>query len=242
MTILLLAGTAEARRIAEGLAELGVPAVASLAGATRAPASLALETRVGGFGGAGEFGAFLETSGIRAVIDATHPFAHRISARTAAVCAARGLPCLQVLRPAWQPQAGDAWTEVAEPENAAEVVPMGATVLLATGRQMLERFAGLAGRRLICRVVDPPGMPFPFEGGDYVVGRPPFSIEDEVRLLRGLDVDWLVVKNAGGAGGAAKLGAARELKLPVAMIRRPPNAGAPVVETPEAALEWAGQL
>ena len=37
MTLLLLAGTGEARSIAQALAQQAVPAVASLAGATKAP-------------------------------------------------------------------------------------------------------------------------------------------------------------------------------------------------------------
>ncbi|WP_457773992.1 precorrin-6A/cobalt-precorrin-6A reductase [Phycobium rhodophyticola] len=87
MKLLLLAGTGEARELAQALAGMaGVEAVASLAGETRRPAQLALPTRVGGFGGDAGFRAYLQREGIGAVLDATHPFADRVSARTARIC------------------------------------------------------------------------------------------------------------------------------------------------------------
>lgn len=237
--ILLLAGTGDARRVAVSLAERGVPLLASLAGATRQPETLPVPCRVGGFGGQAAFEAFLGEENITAVLDATHPFAHRITERTARVCAARGLPYLQLLRPPWRPGPGDRWVEIDREEDATRHIPEGAVVFLATGRQTLARFAGLAGRRLICRRIDPPEEPFPFAGGEYLVGRPPFSVADEVALFRRLAVDWLVVKNSGGAASATKLVAARELGLPVLMIRRPPRPAAPMVETVAAAVDWA---
>lgn len=240
--ILLLAGTGEARDIAAGLAERRLPATASLAGATRAARAIALPTRVGGFGGEAAFRDYLLETGVTAIIDATHPFAARISARTARVAAALGLPCLAVLRPEWRPGPGDLWTPFDREEEVAAHVPIGATVFLATGRQTLEQFAGLAGRRVICRQIDPPTAPFPFEGGEFLVGRPPFSVEDERRLFSELGVDVLVVKNSGGAASATKLDAARALGLPVLMQRRPPPPSGARVETAAEALDWADRL
>lgn len=236
--ILLLAGTGEARALAAGLQQAGIPTLASLAGATRQAAQLQVETRVGGFGGAEGFARVLAEQGITAVIDATHPFAAQISQRSQAVCAARGVPYLQVLRPAWEPMPGDDWKFA---ENEHEVLTLTGSknvIFLATGRQTLHRFAGLSGREVICRQIDPPEAPFPFEGGRYLVGRPPFSVEDEVRLFHDLGVECLVVKNAGGAASATKLTAARQLQIPVIMINRPPQPPGQKVATVEAALDW----
>ena len=85
MTLLLLAGSGEAKQIAWGLADTGINVIASLAGATRSPDPLPVKTRVGGFGGETGFRAFLEEAQITAVLDATHPFADRITQRTARV-------------------------------------------------------------------------------------------------------------------------------------------------------------
>ena len=240
--LLLLAGTGEGRELARRLAAEGRPAVASLAGATRRPAPLALPTRVGGFGGEAGFVRFLEERRISAILDATHPFASRISHRTARVAAARGLPCLQLLRPPWRPGEGDNWVPISREEEAARLIPAGATVFLATGRQRLERFAGLSACRVICRRIDRAEEPFPFAGGEFLVGRPPFSVASEVALFRRLGVEWLVVRNSGGAGGAAKLTAARALGLPVAMLRRPLQPQVRRVASVDEAMDWVRAL
>ncbi|WP_135505050.1 cobalt-precorrin-6A reductase [Roseovarius aestuariivivens] len=242
MTVLLLAGTGEAKRIAEGLAARGLPAIASLAGATRAPRPLGLPTRVGGFGGDDSFRRYLRSAGITAVLDATHPFAHRVSHRTARICIEENIAYCQVLRPPWVPQPDDNWTLIDSEEEAAEHIAPGSTVFLATGRQTLQRFANLGHCRLICRQIDPPDGPFPFPNGAFLVGRPPFSEEDEAALFRWLGVDWLIAKNAGGAVPYTKLAAARRLGLRVAMINRPPQPDALRVETVTEALDWVASL
>lgn len=238
MTILLLAGTGEAKDVAKALVADRVTAVASLAGATRMPKSLAVPTRIGGFGGADGFRDYVKEAGISAVLDATHPFAHRITDRTAAICAELGLPYMQFVRPEWTAQEGDQWTAIAREQDAADHIINGQTVFLGTGRQTLDRFANLKGCRVICRQIDPPTGPFPFAGGEFLVGRPPFPVADEVDLFQRLKVDWLIVKNAGGARSATKLTAARQLGIPVLMIRRPAMPAGDKANTIGAALAW----
>ncbi|WP_417267575.1 cobalt-precorrin-6A reductase [Celeribacter baekdonensis] len=238
--ILLLAGTTEARNLAGYMAEAGIKTVASLAGVTRTPLPMAVETRVGGFGGDVGFETYLDRAGITAVIDATHPFAAQITARTARICAARGLPYLRYERPGWRSRPGDAWHEVADYAGLSAIIPVGARVFLATGRQSLSQMAHLADRHLICRVIDPPEVAFPYPNGAFVIGRPPFSEDTEIETLRALNPNWMVVKNAGGASGRAKLAAARRLGISVAMIARPAvPAGIERREQVLDALEWA---
>ncbi|MCT8160585.1 cobalt-precorrin-6A reductase [Pseudoruegeria sp. SHC-113] len=239
MKLLLLAGTGEARRLAQALAQVpGLEVTASLSGATRAPMALPVPTRSGGFGGEEAQKDYMQSNGIEAVVDATHPFAHRISARTAALCSELGLPYVQLLRPAWQPELGDTWVQVASGQDAPAHIPPGARVFLAVGRQTLTEFESLTQCHLICRQIDPPDAPFPFPNGEFRVGRPPFSIEDEEALFRKLRIDWLAVKNAGGEASKTKLVAARNLGLPVLMLARPPQPDGAKVETVEDALTW----
>lgn len=237
MTLLILGGTGEARLIAQAL--IGHDAVISLAGTTRTPEPQALPTRIGGFGGATGFADYLDQAAITAVLDATHPYADQITRRTAQICADRNMPYMQFLRPAWEPEMGDDWTEIQTEAEAADHILAQATVFLGTGRQTLERFANLEGRTVICRQIDPPEGPFPFAGGRFLVGRPPFSVADELALFRQLGVDCLVVKNAGGAASRTKLTAARMLGIPVLLIARPARGDWPVVETVAAAVAWA---
>ncbi len=242
MTLLLLAGTREAKHIAAGLAVRSIRAIASLAGATRAPAAMDIETRIGGFGGADGFAAYMRDTGISAVIDATHPFASQITDRTAKYCADHGIPYLQVLRPPWVAREGDNWTFIDSEQQAAAHIPPDATVFLGTGRQTLAKFANLEGRRVICRQIDPPTAPFPFDGGEFLIGRPPFPVNKEKAIFKDLNVDVLVVKNAGGDMSATKLTAAREMGIPVIMINRPTPPDAPCVSDVSAALKWAEAL
>ena len=242
MKVLLLGGTREGRALAHLLANSSHEATLSLAGATRDPAKMPIATRTGGFGGAEPFADWLRQHGIQAIIDATHPFAARISARSAAVARDMGVPYLQVLRPAWQPGPGDDWHRIAAEEEAAQLIPEKAKVFLATGRQTLQRFANLQGRMLICRQIDPPDGPFPFPNGRFLVGRPPFPVDQERVLFRDLGIDWLVVKNAGGAASRTKLDAAAQLGLPVAMIDRPKPPDCAKGVTPEEAMAWLSSL
>lgn len=239
MTLLLLAGTGDARQIATQL--VGTDVVASLAGATRTPDPLPIATRYGGFGGGAGFADYLAENNISAVLDATHPYASQITARSAQICQTRGIPFMQFLRPGWVPEPGDNWTEIAREEDAANHIPPGATVFLGTGRQTLDRFSNLAGCKVICRQIDPPTAPFPFAGGEFLVGRPPFSAADEIALFSKRKIDWLIVKNAGGTASRTKLTAANRLRIPVLMLARPVQGDWPTVDTTDAALDWVRQ-
>lgn len=236
--VLLLAGTAEARALAHALADLpDVPVIASLAGAVRAPAALPVPVRIGGFGGDRGFAAWLAAHRPRMVVDATHPFATRIGPRTAAACAARGVPYLRLLRPPWEAGPVDDWTSIAREEDAASVIPAGARVFLATGGQRLDHFAALSGCHVVWRGIDPLDGPCPLPGAVFVQGRPPFTEAAERALMTDHCIDWLVTRNAGGDMGRAKLAAARALGVRVAMIARPHAPDAPTVATVAAALD-----
>jgi len=238
MTILILSGTGEGREIAATLHQNGVSLIASLAGATRNPRNQAVPTRIGGFGGASGFETYLKEHEITAVLDATHPFAHDISQRSHRVCVALNIPYCLFARPAWVATEQDLWTSLVDETEAAAHIKPSSTVFLATGRKTLNRFENISNCRLICRQIDPPDGPFPFPNGEFLIGRPPFSVADEIALFRKLEVDWLIVKNAGGTASFSKLEAARELGLHVGMIERPDMPDARTVWTVKHAIEW----
>ena len=111
-------------------------------------------------------------------------------------------------------------------------------MFLATGRQVLDQFKGLDDCRLYCRQIDPPDGPFPFANGEFVIGRPPFSVNDEVALFNKLKIDVLIVKNSGGAASASKLEAAKQLRLTTLLLARPEPPDASQVNSVTAALDW----
>ena len=235
--MLLLGGTAEARRLAEALVADGDDVLSSLAGRVAEPVLPPGEVRIGGFGGAEGLAEWLRANPVRAMVDATHPFAATITANAAAAAEATGTPLLRLQRPGWHEQPGDDWRWVDTLEDAAAAVAGFAHVFLTTGRRGLDAFAGLTAEVLL-RTVDPPEPPLPART-TVVLERGPFSVEDELALMRQHGVDVVVTKDSGGGMTAAKLTAARELRIPVVLVRRPPlPAGVPVVDTVEAARAW----
>ncbi len=239
--LLILGGTAEAVELARACAaRSNVVVISSLAGRTRAPSLPPGEVRIGGFGGVAGLVRFLADRAIDRVIDATHPFAVRIGAHAALACRETGVPRLRLLRPPWTREPGDQWTEVADLTEAAQRLPgLGRRVFLTVGHQDLEAFAG-TDLWFLVRTVDAPGA-LPLRQGQWLAGRGPFAVEDELALLRAHGIDVLVTKASGGAATYAKLAAARQLGLPVLMVRRPPPPPGPVVDSVEAALAWLEQ-
>ncbi|MBE7219933.1 MAG: precorrin-6A/cobalt-precorrin-6A reductase, partial [Caulobacteraceae bacterium] len=121
MRLLVLGGTTEASRLAAALADHPrIATTMSLAGRTAAPAALPVPTRIGGFGGIDGLVEYLTAERIDAVVDATHPFAARISAHAVAACARVAVPLLAFSRAPWTPEAGDRWTAVADIAAAVE--------------------------------------------------------------------------------------------------------------------------
>ncbi len=235
--VLVLGGTGEARRLAAALVADGVDVLSSLAGRVADPVLPEGEVRVGGFGGADGLAAWLAEHRPRAVVDATHPFAAEITASAAAAAAAHGTPLLRLQRPGWTPQPGDDWRFVDSLADAAAAVADRSSVFLTTGRQGVRAFADLPGRVLV-RSVDPPDEPLP-AGATLLLDRGPFSVADELALLREHAVDVVVTKDSGGHLTEAKLTAARELGIPVVLVRRPPlPAGVATVATVDEALAW----
>ncbi|KOV25483.1 cobalt-precorrin-6A reductase [Streptomyces heliomycini] len=221
--VLVLGGTTEARALAGELsARPGTRVTTSLAGRVRRPGAVAGELRVGGFGGARGLADWLREQRVDAVVDATHPFARAITANAARAAGATGLPLVVLRRPGWRPGPRDDWHPVPSLDAAADLLPrLGHRVLLTTGRLGLAAFAHLTDLRFVVRSVEPPEPPVP-PHTHVLLARGPFTVADETALLREHRVDVLVTKDSGGTATAAKLTAARDLGLPVVVVRRPP--------------------
>jgi precorrin-6A/cobalt-precorrin-6A reductase len=234
--LLILGGTGEARALAARAS--GWRVVTSLAGRVRDPRLPEGEVRVGGFGGPEGLAAWLERERVGAVVDATHPFASRISASAAAAARATGVPLLALHRPGWTEEPGDDWRRVPSVEAAVATLPtLGGRVMLTTGRQSLAAFAGLELFFLI-RTVDPPSTPLP-PRHHLLLDRGPYTVEGESALMRDHAIDTLVTKDSGGTMTAAKLIAARERRIPVVMVDRPPRPdGTSQASTVDEAVEW----
>ncbi|MBV0892718.1 cobalt-precorrin-6A reductase [Paracoccus sp. Z118] len=238
-TTLILGGTTEASRLAQAMADAGLPAILSYAGRVTSPREQPVPVRVGGFGGVEGLAAFLRDNGIGQVIDATHPFAARISRNAVRACSMAEVPLCAFERASWEAEPQDDWTHVSDvPGAVAALDGPGKRVFLAIGRQHLGDFAHLAQHRFLTRLIDAPSADFPLTVAEVVVARGPFRLEDDLELMRAHGTELLVAKNAGGAGAEAKIVAARVLGIPVIMIDRPELPERPVRGNVAEVMDW----
>lgn len=239
--VLVLGGTAEARELAGTLDAAGVHVTSSLAGRVSRPRLPAGTVRIGGFGGPDGLAHWLAEHGAVAVVDATHPFAERISASATAACPRAGVPLLRLQRPGWSEGPGDDWHWVDDLDAAAGAIPsLGERVLLTTGRQGLPAFAGVRDAWFLVRCVEQPDPPLP-PRYQLLLDRGPYTLDGELALIDQHGIDLVVTKDSGGAHTEAKLDAARRRDLPVIVVRRPPRPEVASVATVADALAWSLQ-
>ena len=240
--LLLLGGTGEATELARAAAARfgdALEVTTSLAGRTERPRPVAGLIRIGGFGGPAGLAAYLTEHDIGRLIDATHPFATRISAAARVACEQANVPRLVLRRPPWRRHPRDRWIEVDSVEGAAAIVDhTGRRAWLTIGASEIAVFGAATAVHYLVRLVDPPRHPLPLRSYEVIVGRGPFSVAEEHSLIERFAIDALVCKASGGGATEAKIIAARERDLPVIMVRRPPPEPGEAVNTVEEALDW----
>jgi len=214
--ILLLGGVTEALALAR---RLGPQHVYSLAGVGRVPQDLQCQVRVGGFGGAEGLAHYLYEAGITLLIDATHPYAAQISSNAANAARMAGIPCWALRRPAWQAQAGDDWREVEDWAGLIEALKPFRRPLFTLGREPLQHLGEIPPEQFwTLRALEAcPGN----DRCEVIGARGPFRIEDERALFLRRQIDVLISKNSGSVATEPKLEVARELGIPVLILKRP---------------------
>ncbi len=245
MRILILGGTTEASAFAACLARRSdLSPLLSLAGRTSDPRPAPIPTRIGGFGGIDGLVHFLMEKRIAAVVDATHPFAARMSHNAAEACARIGVRLLALRRPPWVATAGDRWIEV--PSMIEVVQALGEEprrVFLTIGRLELNPFSAAPQHTYVVRSIEPVGDAL---DAPYVIAiraRAPFNEDTERALMEREAIDVIVTKNSGGTATYPKIAAARALGLPVIVVARPQKpVGVEEAETAEAAVCWLERL
>jgi precorrin-6A/cobalt-precorrin-6A reductase len=238
--VLILGGSTEASRLASLLAgDPSVTPILSLAGRTLVPRPQPIACRIGGFGGAEGLAAFLRAGRMDLLVDATHPFAARISANAVAAAAALGVKLLRIERPPWTPRFGDRWQEVAHMADAvAALGPAPRRVFLTVGQQELAPFRAAPWHSYLIRSIDPPAWRSLPPDAHVILAARPFTQDAERALLEAHRTQVIVTKNSGGGATIAKLAAARALGLPVVMVARPVLPPTGTVPDETAARAW----
>ena len=223
MTVLLLGGTSDARRMAAYLHENGVKLIYSVAGLVRLPI-LPCQIISGGFSQFGGLKNYIEQHDITAILDITHPYAEKMSNSARQMAIACGIPCWRFSRLPWVEMDGDDWHEV---DNWQQILPEledKKVVFLTAGQVELQVLHDLlelsADKRIILRTAVKPHYILP-ERVEWIKAIGPFEMELELNLFKQYGVDVVVSKNSGGDAVVAKIYAARQLKIPVFMFSRP---------------------
>lgn len=162
-------------------------------------------------------------------VDATHPYARRISQSVKAACEAAGVTCLRLKR-AESDLTGARVVESAG-EAAAYLAAREGNILLTTGARELAAYAALDPNRLFPRVLPSvesiaacEALRIPHR--NIIAMQGPFSREMNTAMIRQFDIRFLVSKDGGGPGGfAEKAAAAAETGAELIVLRRPEESG-----------------
>ncbi len=229
--ILLLGGTSEAGTIAAALAAAGVRVLVStatdLSSSVRLTRSVAVRT-----GPLDEAGlhALIVAVRAQAVVDATHPYASAATRNAQQAADRAGVPYLRYQRP---PAAGARNGVVCagdHEEAARRAFLFGRPVLLTIGTRHLAPYLRESVSTfvpVVARVLSTPealqacaaaGLP----NERVVAGRGPFSVLQNVEVIRHYGIGVLVTKDGGTAGGVPeKLEAARREGCEIVVVARP---------------------
>ncbi len=230
--ILVLAGTLDGRELAATLAKSGYQVMVSvISNYGRSLAELpgiCVHTGQLTLDGMREL---ITAKDIKAVVDASHPYAVNVSANAMAACEACGIGYIRFERPAvCVPDCEQLYMAEDAAQAAKMAADLGKVIFLTTGSRTLKIFKTeplLAGCRLIARVLPQPDViteciDLGFSPGDIVAIQGPFSHKLNMALFKEYGTEVVITKNSGTIGGAdTKISAAMELQLPIIVIGRP---------------------
>lgn len=232
--ILLLGGTSEAATIAAALAAAGVRVLVSTATelASSVGVSPLVAVRTGALDDEG-LGALIAETRARAVVDATHPYASAVTQNAQRAAARACVPYLRYLRPAALEGEAGIVAAADHAQAAASAFLPGRPVLLTIGTRNLMpylREARRTGVPVVARVLPSPESlracaAAGLSAGQIVAGQGPFSVEQNVDVIRRHGIGVLVTKDGGAAGGVPeKLEAARREGCEIVVVARPEEA------------------
>ena len=229
--ILLLGGTAETARLSAAIAEAGFEVLVSTA--TEIPLPLGDETGVSRRAGPLDVDAMVSLvreRGVRAIVDATHPYASGAHDAAREAAARTNVPCLSFLRPSAVGEGDDVLLVAGHVEAAPLATSFACPVLLTIGSRNVLPYvqaARIAGVSLVARVLGHPasieacriaGLPKEV----VITGRGPFSVDENRSIIRKYGIGVLVTKDGGAEGGVkAKMEAARREGCRVVVVARP---------------------
>ena len=99
-------------------------------------------------------------------------------------------------------------------------------------------FRECKNNRFLVRTVDLPDVSSSWTKATFLEGRGPFTLENELALLRQNAITILITRNSGGGSTYAKIEAARELRIPVVMVARPVTSSSEICQSLDDTTNW----
>lgn len=225
MKILILGGTADARRLCDCLVTSQFELTYSIAGLVRTP-DLPCKVEVGGFRQFGGLTQYIEDNHIDLILDVTHPYAKKMSDQAVISASETGIEVWRFQRPAWIKSDEDNWLYYQNFDDLLLLLRSFHRPLLSAGQftlselsriECLESIESVLWRTAVTPKFDLASLPKLH--WKKAIG--PFLYEDEKILIQTQDIDVIVSKNSGGSATSAKLQVAQNLGLKVLMLERP---------------------
>ena len=254
----VIAGTTEGRQILEMFNKKGLFMAATVATETGRQALSGVPgiegTKV--FTGRRDEGGFtrlFQALSPRFVVDASHPFAGQVSHTVLCVCRSLDIPCLRYIRGggSWvPPDENNILTAANAADAAALLSKMPGNILLTTGANTAPVYARALqdfNQRAYIRVLDTPAskkacLAAGISPSHTICANPPFSLEDNIALIRRYSIKILVTKDSGKAGGLEeKLKAAQMTGVQAIVICRPGEENREQAASLEEVADWAGR-
>ncbi len=229
--IIVIAGTTESRQVIRKLKKDGASVIASVA--TELGKEMLKEEDIivhVGRKDKNQFLAFFLEEKPDVVLDASHPFAKIVTETVEEACGQLSIPYERIER---REEVYDyekiIWAANAE-EAAREADKIDGVILLTTGANTAATYANIVKNkkdRLYIRVLDTKKSIQLCEGAgisrEHIIAEmPPFSLEDNVQLIKKINAAVLVSKDSGKQGGVQhKVNACKKQNIPMILIKRP---------------------
>ena len=231
--VLIFGGTTEGRLLAEFCAEKGIRAAVSVTtdyAAELLPQSDIIRELIGNLDSV-QMSSLLKSGDFSVVIDATHPFAQKVSANLRTACDEVGTRYIRLVRDEETVPQGKLFN------NISEIVEYlnhdDRKALITTGGNSLAEYtkvrdfqSRLTVRILPANVAAKRCADLGFHAENVILEKGPFTVQQNVEHLKKSGAKILVTKESGEAGGFPEKSEAASLcGAELLTLRRPPETG-----------------
>lgn len=231
--VLIFGGTTEGRLLAEFCAAKGIRAAVSVTtdyAAELLPQSDFIRKLVGILDSM-QMSLLLKTEDFSIVIDATHPFAQKVSANLRTACDEVGTRYIRLVRDEKIEPHGILFNSI--PEIVEYLNHDGKKALITTGGNSLAEYTKVRDfqSRLTVRILPADGAAkrcadLGFHAENVILEKGPFTVQQNVEHLKKSGAEILVTKESGEAGGFPEKSEAASLcGAELLTLRRPPETG-----------------